>query len=370
MDTFDKDFDILYYFSEIIERVPLSILQHIFKRNNLIAGRSSSATLEKVSSFFQEGNFKKINSLKSIVHWYLNDFMLHGEKSLYLFRLDKEKCAELFSLLGKLEEKQHEFTSNFPFSLRNHDLKKQLDNVVLSNIDKSDNKIILIYCSARYFTSRIKMPKSTLKEEFLDQYKDVSEILAINHKYRQFFDLIVIHKNGLVEFRIDNPKLDNSNHIPSNERISAFNKLRNEFENNVSNIKGRKWVICDPVNLFPLIDKIYLDRKEGVVRNLSFTTNNGGSKNLCANAKNANDCCRKDAYHIGGSETVNHALNPYRINIAWNRGDTRPELYFPGTIYHLDGVGVELNEAILTKIENKEDYDSIINKILYYLDNG
>lgn len=354
-------------FSEILDRVPLSIVQKKFRDKDLRAGRNAKDTLVKIQKIIGKKNEKNIESLQAIANWYFSDYLLHGEKSLYLFRLEQDLPHELFSLASKFNPEGHIFTDTFPFSLKKEQLQDVIDDIVLAAITKQEDKILITYCSIRYFTNKIIIPKSKLKESALEEYKNAEEITATSHQFRQFFDLIIIHKNGLVEIRIDNPKMDNSKQIPVKERMQAFLKVLRAFEASLSTIKGSTFVLPEPLNFFPMIDTLYLAKGEGAVRLLSFVTANGNAKQNKADPKRPQDCCRRDTYHEGGAEKVKHDLTPYRLHLAWNRTFSRPQVHLLGTVNHLNKPDRPLNEAIITRVEGKEDYESVFSKLLSYL---
>lgn len=359
-------------FPEIVRRVPIPILQRKFRKYGLFAGRNSIDTLEKVNKILDEkksrSNKKNRKALKRIVKWYFEDYLLHGEKSVYLFKLENKKEAKnIYELAKKFELDEHDFTNKYPFSLSESKLKKFSDQIVLVKVDEDSDQINITFCTSRYYINKVDIPKSYLKNKVLDRFDKTEEIIAVNYEYRQFFDSIIIHKNGLVEMRIDNPRMVDSKQIPVQERYHAFDQVLKAFESKISGLLDKTWILPEPLNLFPLIDKIYLKEGEGALRLLAFTTNNGGVKTITADGKNRKDCCRKDTYHKAGSKKINHDLNPYRLIIAWNKANSRPELFLLGTHRHLEIANKPLNEAIITRAEGKKDYDEVLSKLLSYL---
>lgn len=359
-------------FSELLNRVPLSIIQKKFREFNLSAGRNTTDTLAKIRKMKKENDEDTIKILHKIIEWYFSDYFYHGERTLYLFQIDNNflknlNLGSIKSLSNRLKPRDHIFTHNFPISLDEESLKKVIDDIVLAHTETNHDATYLTYCSCRYFTNKVVIPKSELKEAAQEEYKNAEEITAVSHQFRQFFDLVVIHNNGLIEMRIDNPKMDNSKQIPVKERIDAFSKLLRAYEADLTKLSNKTITLPDPINLFPIIDDIYLKKGEGTVRALYFTTNNGGAKKLVADATNENDCCRNDTYHEGGSEKVNYDLNPYRIKLLWSNPVSKPQLHLLGTVRHLENKDIQLNEAIITRSERKSDYDNILSKLLSYI---
>lgn len=351
-------------FQDIVKRVPNSVLQKAFSANGLIAGQKADRTLEKTISLIDANKKEDIDSLNKIIKWYFQDYLLHGEKAVFFYEINEEESIELIKYFKKFTVEDSVFIDNYPLCVPDSLLSKYIEESALVETRGYDSGVALIFSSVRKYTNQSELPKKFLTAEALAKYSDASKIFAIENRYRQFFDVVTIFPSGMVEIRIDNPKLDLSKQMPVKERANAFISIVHILEEYVSVALGRRWALPEPYNLLDTVDNIFTKRKEGNVRLINFTTSNSNAKQSKATHRDLNDCCRDDAFVKAGIKEVK-TISPYRIHVNWERdGKYFVDLYILGTIYNLDKSKSPLNEAIISRVRSKTDYDFIRNKVL------
>lgn len=367
-------------FLDIVNRVPLKTLQNFFKKIaeskgvDFSAGNSSRETYSKLEDYVRL-NDQQINEvINMITEWYINDHLLNGEKVVHFYDIGSEVASSLCNLLEGAEPDDSPYTTSFPLT---HPITERLspeieEQLYIVNIsDYEEGAKALIISAIRHYSERLKLDENVLSENARELYADVlrssadTEVSVTTKHRSQMFDVIVIHPNGLLELRVDNPRMsEDGKPMPVRERQEAFVQTRKRFETYVSSLIGNSWTLGEPYNLISVIDSMYQDHSEGIIRLLGFTTNNSGAKEIKANYKDPKDCCRSDAYHEGGLQAVHNLINPYRLHITWGAALAQGELRIPGTIYCLERENYPCNEAIITRTFSYADYVFIRERIL------
>lgn len=360
--------DLLETFRDIVERVPVSIFQKAFKLQDLTAGQTGRKTLDKVEGILSNQKDKRISKLFKIKDWYLNDYMLHGEKSVYFYKLKKEDAEKIIKFFLEHKISPTVYSKKFPLTVDDEYLSKDDKDTHVVDIRKhGNNAIAIVFSTVRFYTQRINIPKEDIKDDIIAEYDDVEELMGVRHLSRQFFDACVIYPDGSLEIRLDNPKMDNSKQLPPAERRVAFATIIDQFKKMVIKLFDDNWELPQPRSVINVIDNIYFAENEGNVRFLSFTTNNSNAKTAKSNRKRIDDCCRNDVFTQAGTKAVDGDINPYRIHVNWERSNKHyVELQILGTIDNLEVGKYPLNETIITRTLNQSDYEFVREKILKY----
>lgn len=356
---------------DLADRVPTRTTQAIFERFGLCAGVNSVSTKEKITSLFLANNESEISSLESIADWYQSDFLFHGEKAVYFYRLDESLIGSLFTYFDGIEIESNNHSEAYPCTI-NDDLSCQGDRLFLVDSQEDEGVLLLTFSSVKFQKELIELPLSVIRDDVISEYSNLEGGCQItSFRYRQFFDVVAIHRSGLVELRLDNPKMTSPTRtISAKDRLVSLSKLKIAFESHVSEccFEGRDWYLPDPLNLAPAIRNLYFSSEEGTVRLVKFTTNTGGSKELRA-TEDISDCCRTDDYNVGGTQAVGGLVNPYRVHVRWV---LRPRGYIQldldGSIQILsERKGLPHHEALIHKSLVKSDYILVRNKLLQQL---
>lgn len=360
-------------FDNILKRVPLSLLKKVFKQHGLLAGQSVPKTQKKIEQYLEQS--KELAALKKIMDWYIHDYHFHGEKAVYFYRLQTEEAEKLIQHLQDQPIPESDHARHFPLTIADECLQSMKNEVHLVNIQQYGTGIAITYSTIKQYTNRLNLsPDTALTEEVLESYQNIETIQIEQAIYRQFFDIIIVHKDGLVELRIDNPRMDKGKQLLTKDRYNAFQNLIDKVKKHGKQALGKQWRLPPPINLLSVINKIYFNKQEGNIRYIRFTTNNGNVKESKASVGKTTDCCRQDTYTKAGTKAVNNCINPFRLQVQWSRmkpeslGKHEIELQILGTVNHLNFGKNPLNEAIISRVMNQFDYEFIRGKILSYID--
>ena len=361
--------DINKAFWDITNRVSNSVIQKRFRSlGGLTAGQSAIKTRDKISDIVQQNKPKDIAILHDVINWYLNDYFFHGEKGVHIYDAEPEIVTAIIESLKQITIPESPYQLHFPWTVPHNDFDETSSQSHLVKITEYDDGLAVIFSTTRYYTERVVISKNHLKEDLQDNYSDVLEFVGDRKKYRQFFDMLIIKPDGHIEMRIDNPVLDGSKQMPYPERKKAFSEVAYAFNELISTGTGLTWTLPIPANLIYTIDILYRKKLEGQVRQINFTTDDSGSKEIKVNASDKNACCRRDLFTKAGTKAVHEEgqeISPYRIFINWEKELSHfPELQILGTKHNLDVSKNPINEAIISKCLTKSDYDFIRDKVL------
>lgn len=355
---------------DLADRVPTRTTQAIFERFQLRAGVDSVATKDKISDLLATNNASDIEKLESIAAWYKSDFLFHGEKAVYFYEIDEVIVDSIYTYFDSAEIELNNHSIAYPCTISD-DISLEEDQLTLVDSQQDEGVLLLTFSSIKHQKELIELPLSAIRDDVISEYSNLEECQVTSFRYRQSFDVVAVHRSGLVELRLDNPKMTRPTRtVSSKDRLVALAKLKLALEERISEAfnNGETWYLPDPLNLAPAIRNIYFSSEEGAVRLVKFTTNTGGSKELRA-TDDASDCCRVDDYNIGGTEAVGGLINPYRIHVRWvlrERGYVQLDL--DGSIHTLtERKGLPHHEALIHKALLKSDYIIVRNKLLQQL---
>lgn len=287
--------------------------------------------------------------------------ILVGEKAVVLLKPTIEGFREsLIEALRQLEIPESEPQKLFPLYLPQTELLQLEDTPYLCNVREDEQYLYVIFSSKRFFTERVEVPLSDIKDTEKDGYSNYDEIVAVRRHYQQFFDVVSVPKSeGSVEIRVDAPGL-----MPKAEINRAVEQIEKELWRLGKNAGLETTTNLEKVNLFPLIDRIY-GSSTGSVCELGFVTDSGGIKT--ARMRRIADDLRKEAYHKAGSQSSE--IVPFRIGVRWQRTAadgllSNPELLIPGKFQQLSAPSKEKQyHCAVKRCVGLDDYKFILDKV-------
>ncbi|AOY89916.1 hypothetical protein BKP64_18070 [Marinobacter salinus] len=287
--------------------------------------------------------------------------ILVGEKAVVLLNQTVDGFREsLIEAFRELEIPESTPQKLFPLYLPQADLLSLEDTPYLCSMREDEQYLNVIFSSKRFFTERVEVPLSDIKESEKDDYSGYDEIVAVRRHYQQFFDVVSIPKlEGPIEIRVDAPGL-----MPKAEINRAVEQIEKELWRLGKNAGLETSTHLEKVNLFPLIDKIY-ESSTGSICELGFVTDSGGIKT--ARMRRIADDLRNEAYHKAGSESSE--IVPFRIGVRWQRkmADelfSNPELLIPGKFQQLSAPSKEKQyHCAVKRCVSLEDYRFVLDKI-------
>lgn len=343
-------------------RIPWVTMRNILHAKNLPVGQGWEASIQKLISYQQEGEeqARHINSLEDSYF----EHLLTGERSLRLYKLNDEHLDSLERALKKIDIKGSIYHESYPYPLTESRLRDADSSTHLIQILDLDECSVFVFCTKRFITERQELSLDSFRQETKDDLKAYDEIIAVKHKMRQLFDVVVLRKNdGIAEVRIDlngGCSADDQD-IAFNGIVKTFNKMVHELTDADSFLHGR-------TNLFPLVNKLY-ESDEGRVCELGFTTDEASIKHEKMRRREFD--LREETYHRAGKDAVRN-ITPYRLGICWTVPitetiESKPELLLPGSFRTLNMMPQFLGEAMIEKCCGFDDYNFVVNKMIEYL---
>jgi hypothetical protein len=148
----------------------------------------------------------------------------------------------------------------------------------------------------------------------------------------------------------------------------TLSKAQANLERELGRITSYSAVFKSHFNVFPLIDKIYLDGSEGIVTELNFKCSTGGVRYEKLRGPNRDDL-RSEEYHAAGTGAIDNAIVPYRISVGWTvtvpkLGKCYPELLLPGSYRMLRSKDQYLGSFRITNAICQRDHAHVISRLL------
>lgn len=323
-------------------RMPWHVARVVLADHGLKGGHGWEGTKEKLADTkkFEESDLDDLFTA-------CVDHILSGEKAAQLFKISKAKRRRLLTELLGLQsiesdglESIEKFFSSDPSGKSKHHLVAVIE---------SASEVSAIFTSVRYFETREKIDTP------LDGY---TEAYGMKRETRPAFDVLTVPKDdNPISLRVDCPK-----GITSEMASGVFDVLIN-----LCNETFGEQYFSEPINIFPAIDSIYKDGKEGIVLELSFSIATGSLKNERMRRKRS--CLRNELYHDGGKKAVQGDINPYKIAVDWSKKDStlRPELQINGSVAILHEQTPVIGTFYVRNCSEPKDFSKVLQRINKHL---
>lgn len=333
-------------------RVPWDTAKRILKYKDLPRGRGWSNTRAKLEEVLKGDEHTQV-----VVRDALVEHMLSGEKCVSFYLLTSETAAELRrGLLEATVEK-----NPFPYLLSKSEIEKApLSKPRLVAIAKVGGDIAGVFSSVRMVEIQETIEIDELSKAEAGKLADYSEVVGVRREKKQAFDILWLPLSGnRMELRIDAPK-----GLPHEMAHVA----RQQLTNVVASSFGQ--TLPAPVNMFPLVKKIYDDPSEGEVVELTFHTTTASLKH--ERMRRRKSCLRQELYHMAGKQALNGKISAYRLSVQWprDRGNkivSIPELSINGTIHMLHETHPFLGDVTLRGCMDTDDYNFVQQRMLHHL---
>ena len=341
-------------------RMPWHVAQKIFKMENIAVSHGWDKTELKLSStdFSQEARSHLIKSL--------HEHIVFGEKFVKYYPVTSMVMAQLRETIVNYSLPESRFRENYPYSLTEEEMqtidREAIDlGLVPTSVEHLGDGVALVYCSLRVLTAREQLEPEDfpdIPEKFFTQF---DELVGFKRKYSQAFDVIWIPRQGdYVEVLVDRP---------SGMTQDMAHAAHSKIKEHVNELVGEQ-VITDPVNLFPLIERMYLTPDEGKVVELGFSTTTGSVKQ--ERMRRSSECLRRETYHVGGKAALRGAIEPFRVSIVWslplgNDRSSYPELSLNSTSRGVSAGAPLVNAATIRKCMGRADYEYVRSRVYAHL---
>lgn len=335
-------------------RVPWTVAGQLLGALGLDKSLGWRRTLNKVSS----GDLDYDGSLTELSDA-LEEHLICGEKIVRVFRLTAQQMRRLRGAVTELEVPDNAFSRAFPVLLSEDRLRDYRGHppYVAAKVEYHVGTAIVLP-SARYLLSREAIVPAELPTAAAAELNEYEEIICVRHKRLQAADVLWIPTEGdVIELRTDFPL---GMHIRSG--LAATDLAQARF----AELVGAAF-FGDQVNLFPAIQGLYSARGDGRMVELGFMVS--GSSQKLEKTRRDIECCREEAYHLGGVGALRTPIAPFRTSVLWpvdlQRDVTsEPEITLRGTSVQSADPNAFLGEMVIRNCTGLDDYEFVRDRVL------
>ncbi|WP_234448413.1 hypothetical protein, partial [Komagataeibacter oboediens] len=215
--------------------------------------------------------------------------------------------------------------------------------------------------SVRHLMTRETLQPQDLPEGAASELHEYSELIGIKHQRLEAIDLLWIPPTGnLIELRVDFPI-----GMYQRQAEAAIERATTAF----TQLLGQNY-LTTPVNLFPVIERLYKATGDGTMVELAFMVSGSAQKH--EKTRRDGQCCRVEAYHVGGVSVLDQPIEPYRTSVMWTVPIAEDVLSMPEVSLMGNSVDTAvqspfLGEMIARNCANLIDYGHIRDRIISHL---
>lgn len=335
-------------------RVPWTVAGQILGSLGLEKSMGWRRTLAKV-----EAGELDYNDAEARLGDALEEHLLAGEKLVRFFRVAPGAMAGLRQAIGQVEVPENEFSSAFPALLEPANLWQFRGHppYVAANVQFVSG-IALALASARFLLSREAVIPAELPEAAAAELGGYEQIICVGHQRLEAIDALWVPAEGnIIEIRVD---------FPLGTHIRAGLAAADQAVARFSELLGGEW-FDDQVNLFPAIQGLYDAQNEGRMVELGFMVS--GSSQKLEKTRRDLECCRLEAYHLGGVGALAAPIAPYRTSVLWQFPldedlASEPEITLRGVSAQTADPNAFLGEMVVRNCTGLDDYDHVRDRVL------
>lgn len=337
--------------------MPWEVAQKVLEINDAPRSMGWARTLEKLCNGEEEETGDVSENLREA----LREHILGGEKLCRFYRLPQRRMDELRSALLNAQIGDTPFAEAYPVLLPEEAIVANHPTIPhLVAVEQMTDGIAAVFASTRAIELRETIEVESLDPAAAEALSQFEEVVAVRHAKSQAMDVLwVPHTGSLIDVRIDFPK---------GMQQDAGNFAHERMQQIVQTSLGAAY-ITDPVNLFGLIDLMYLEPTEGTVVELAFGTSTASLKHEKMRRRSL--CLRSETYHVGGKAALNMPIEPYKLSIQWDRqhGEvrSRPEMSLNSTYRIASSNNGEMTEVSVRRCVTLDDFDFVRSRIEHYL---
>lgn len=281
------------------------------------------------------------------------EHILYGEKASRFYTVNEDILEKARSSFLARKE-----FSEFPFA----ELSDEVEALPTSKpklcfIHESEDGVTLVYKSIRAVEKREAVSMAAIPADARPAFSAYKEIIGVKQNKFRAFDVIWLPYDGaVVELRVDFPNGANADasEIAISQTLEAFKS------------DSSSAIDETPVNLFPIIKRIYEAANEGRVVEFALHTSTGSFKH--EKMRLGDTCLREERYHLGGKNALRGEIELFKLGVRWtvDYGEddyTSPELFLNGSFKMLHSGDYPLETAIIRNCTGELDYNFIRAKI-------
>lgn len=311
--------------NSIKDRMPWTIASRAFRAAGIPTGQGWFKTVSRLEALDDKRIEGKLSEL-------LLEHTICGEKFTKFYKIPTDDRKRLQDYISQVSIEETALSKAFPKIVAPESFIGIDMPQVLVGKYQSDDGIALIYTCEMKVTSREVIDEADIFSDPEKIKRDYDEIVGLKFRSVQLFNVVwVSHNDDVIEVRVD---------CPRGIQSDSLHQIHSIIKSMIGDALGGK-DIGFPLDLFPLIESIYQDGKEGKVVELGFTTSTGSVK--LEKMRRTRTCLRDELYHIGGKKELRTKISPFRISVLWEFGTEdmlyQPELTLAGTSrgkHHVD----------------------------------
>lgn len=289
----------------------------------------------------------------------LEEHIMCGEKLVRFYALNDGAAETIRQRARAAAVAENEFSEQFPV-LASGAMVDQLrqNGPTVTGVKEYDDGIAIFLSSARYLMKRSILDLTDVPEAAAAEFGDYEQLIGVKHERIQAVDVLWVSKmHDIAELRIDFPlgMLQRQAEIAADIAITNFTALVGQA------------AFAQQINLFPVIQSLYNRQGDGRMVELGFMVS--GSAQKLEKTRRDTECCREEAYHIGGVSALETPIAPYRTSVMWTVpiGDevsTEPEATLRGESKQTLETEPFLGDLIVRNCANMLDYGHLRDRIL------
>lgn len=339
-------------------RMPWSAAKRLLRANGLTRKQGWDRTLALVAAGDDQFDEKE-QDLRDA----LEEHLMCGEKLVQLYDLGVDQNTDLQNAALALEIPDGPFKAAYPLLLDEEQLDEHKGHPpILTAVVEYVEGVAVVLASTRYLTTREILAVDELNDEVALELGGFNELIGVRHQRLEAIDVLWLPTDGrYAELRVDHPFGSHQRHgeIALNQARARFNHL---LGCNLGN---------SHVNLFPVIQSLYQAQGDGAMVELGFMVS--GSAQKLEKTRRGEQCCREEAYHVGGIGVLDAPIQVYRTSVLWhydlgNDSISTPEVSINGTSSLTADPDPFIGEMVIRNCVRSFDYEYVRDRIIEHLE--
>ncbi|WGD29405.1 hypothetical protein AncyloWKF20_16750 [Ancylobacter sp. WKF20] len=334
--------------------MPWNVGQKILSFLELPRGQGWDKTVEKIIA---EG--ENLDEYRNRVLEYLIKHYQCGEKMLRLHSVDRAIGEQIASAIRDAVIPPSSFLEHYPALVPSDQLNGLSTTPTLVNVTVGDGGTVATFASVRVLSVREELEREDFPEEAADALSRFDELVGIRHVKWQAMDVVKISPDFTeIDVRVDAPL-----GMPSTAGDVVHALIRKELA-----LMTVGDLLPQPMNLFPLIDRIYKAEGEGIVVELAFGTTTASLKH--EKMRRRRTCLRQEAYHRGGKRALASDIEIHRLSVLWplplGRALSRPELTLSASARSAGATHPILTNAMIRNCADDTEFEHVRSRMLHF----
>lgn len=335
--------------------VPFKSVQCFLQERNLPTARSWSDLANNIIRFCNEQEIA--TTTEELLELY-EEYRIWGKKAVFLFQENGETAYSLHDVYPLSTPYKH----RYPLPLSEGTLRDLPEIPLLVAVRDFDDSVALVFCSPRYTFIKQELSPDCLLDTYVKQYRSSNGVFAIRKNVMQAYDVVYIPRiRGPIQIRVD--CLQFKHNYSSEKYLENILGALAALNNNGTPVLSLK----TPVNIFPIVRKIYENPDEGRVSEIAFECNTQATH--YGHFRQAREDLRQEVYHQAGLKAVG-TVSPYLLAVAWDNDEEgnpiEAELLLPGNRKMLRDA-TPLAKMFIPKSLSREAFDFVMRRIQRYL---